>query len=188
MRERQSTEKRQKKSRNKIVSLFVKQSIFVCVMSISPSNYPNLNNLLPNLANYSPFCDSKIYVGVGNTILSFGLFGIVPTICGYMSLRLMEESENTQNLIPFSNTLTLPIAAFVVNKISSISVYTLLIGGTIFAAVQYMMDKDHSARVMTYLSKYSLFFCVYVVRSVSFYLSSTLSSRDADTLFAIRTL
>ena len=128
-------------------------------ISIGSSNI-NLNNLLPNLAAYSPFCDSKICVGVGNTILSFGLFGFVPTVFGYVGLRYLEENEDTQNLIPFSNFLTLPIAAFVVNKIASVSVYTLLIGGALFAGVQYLMDPNHAARVVTYISKYGFFVCV----------------------------
>ena len=154
MQERRSIEKSQKK--NRVVVLFVKKKkkSVVCGMSISIGNSNiNLNNLLPNLASYSPFCDSRIYVGAGNTILSFGLFGFVPTVVGYVGLRYLEENEDTQNLIPFSNFLTLPIAAFVVNKISSISVYTLLIGGAVFAGVQYLLDKDHVARTMTYVSK-----------------------------------
>ena len=154
MQARRSIEKRQRK--NKVVWLFVqeRQKSVVCGMSISIGNNSiNLNNLLPNLASSSPFCDSTIYVGAGNTILSFGLFGFVPTVVGYAGLRYLEENEDTQNLVPFSNFLTLPIAAFVVNKISSISVYTLLVGGALFAGVQYLMDKEHVARTMTYVSK-----------------------------------
>lgn len=155
MQARWRLEKRQRKNK-KVVWLFVqeRQKSVVCGMSISiGNNCINLNNLLPNLASSSPFCDSKIYVGAGNTILSFGLFGFVPTVVGYAGLRYLEENEDTQNLVPFSNFLTLPIAAFVVNKISSISVYTLLVGGALFAGVQYLMDKEHVARTMTYVSK-----------------------------------
>ena len=47
----------------------------------------------------APFGNSRISVGVGNTIVSFAFFGVGPSIAAYAILKVLEENEETWNKI-----------------------------------------------------------------------------------------
>ena len=48
----------------------------------------------------APFGNSRISVGVGNTIVSFAFFGVGPSIAAYAILKVLEENEETWNEVP----------------------------------------------------------------------------------------
>ena len=53
---------------------------------------PDLNSLA-NIDSLNPFPQSKIYVGVGNTIVSMAFFGVGPSVVAYAFHKVLEDNE-----------------------------------------------------------------------------------------------
>lgn len=89
---------------------------------------------------------SRIYVGLGNTVLSFGCFGLTSTFVGYAVLRVLEEYDSS-SIIPLSHPLTLPVAALVANGILHMSYVGLFALGVLYVGYQYMVNTQYLAIV-----------------------------------------
>lgn len=95
---------------------------------------------------------SRIYVSLGNTVLSFGCFGLTSTFAGYAVLRALEEYDPS-SIIPLSHPLTLPVAALVANGIIHMSYVGLLVLGALYVGYQYMANTRYLETVSTRFEK-----------------------------------
>ena len=89
---------------------------------------------------------SRIYVSLGNTVLSFGCFGLTSTFVGYAVLRVLEEYDSS-SIIPLSHPLTLPAAALVANGVIHMSYFGLLVLGVLYVGYQCMTNTQYLAMV-----------------------------------------
>lgn len=110
-------------------------------MSGQPSNSLGNFNIGSSL---NPFGNSRICVNVGNTIVSFAFFGVGPSLVAYTVLKVLEDDEDTKQLVPFSSPATLPVAAFVLNRILNLNAIGLLALGGLCYAFQYFRGSSPS--------------------------------------------
>ena len=102
----------------------------------------------------APFGNSRISVGVGNTIVSFAIFGGGPSIAAYAILKVLVENEETESLIPFSLPITLPITAFMVYQVVHLNAVSLLAAGAIYSCYLYLRGNSFPAQLSTTFKKY----------------------------------
>ena len=133
---------------------------------------PDLNSLA-NIDSLNPFPQSKIYVGVGNTIVSMAFFGVGPSVVAYAVLKVLEDNEKVKDVIPFSKPVTLPITAFLLNRIFNMPAIGLLALGGVYLGMRYLMNHQYPDQASVVLNK-SLF--------VSFLISSLMC--DVSNLFS----
>ena len=110
-------------------------------MSVSSEKLPN------------PFENSHISIGVGNTIVSFAFFGIGPSVTAYAILKVLEENEETEKLIPFSSPLTLPATALVVYQVMNLNAWSLLAAGAIYMGYMYLRGNSFPSQLSTTFKK-----------------------------------
>lgn len=101
----------------------------------------------------NPFPRSKIYVGVGNTIVSMAFFGVGPSIVAYGILKVLEEDEKTSKVIPFSHPATLPLTALMLNQVFNMPVIGALALGALYAGVQYIRNNNFPSQASIAFSK-----------------------------------
>ena len=118
---------------------------------------PTTGNSVSDLfGNYSinPFSNSKISVSIGNTIVSFAFFGVGPSILAYSVLKVLEENKETKEIIPYSNPVTLPITAFILNRVFNMNILGIIAAGGLYACLQFIRGSSSPAQASTIFRKY----------------------------------
>ena len=113
---------------------------------------PELNSLA-NIDSLNPFPQSKISVGVGNTIVSMAFFGVGPSVVAYAVLKVLEDNEKVKDLIPFSQPVTLPITAFLLNRIFNMPAIGLIALGGVYLGMRYLMNHQYPNQASVVLNK-----------------------------------
>ena len=90
----------------------------------------------------APFGNSRISVGVGNTIVSFAFFGVGPSIAAYAILKVLEENEETESLIPF-----------MVYQVVHLNAVSLLAAGAVYSCYLYLRGNSFPAQLSTTFKK-----------------------------------
>ena len=112
----------------------------------------SINNFLAG-GSINPFGNSKICVNIGNTIVSFAFFGIGSSLVAYSALKVLEEDETTKQVIPFSNPVTLPLTAFVFNRIFNMNVLSFILAGGLYACVSFIRGSSSPAQLSIMFKK-----------------------------------
>lgn len=120
-----------------------------------------------------PFGNSRISVGVGNTIVSFAFFGVGPSVAAYAILKVLEENEETERIIPFSSPITLPATALLVYQVMNLNAWSLLAAGAIYMGYMYLRGNPFPSQLSTTFKKWE--FPCFVTTSIMWNVSSFIS-------------
>ena len=101
----------------------------------------------------NPFPRSRICVGVGNTIVSMAFFGVGPSVIAYGVLKVLEEDEKTNTMIPFSHPATLPLTALIINQVFNMPIIGVLACGALYAGIQYIRNNNFPSQASIAFSK-----------------------------------
>lgn len=104
----------------------------------------------------NPFGNSNISVSIGNTIVSFACFGVGPSVVAYSILKILEENKETETVIPYSNPLTLPFTAFILNRVFNMNILGILAAGGLYACFQFIRGTSSPAQASTTFKKYRI--------------------------------
>lgn len=105
------------------------------------------------LGSSNLFPESKISVGVGNTIVSMACFGVGPSIVAYAALKVLEDNDKVKTIIPFSNPITLPVTAFVMHQLLNMSASGLFAIGALYIGFQYFRNNKLPAQATIGIQK-----------------------------------
>lgn len=103
--------------------------------------------------SFNPFSNSKINVGIGNTLISITLFGVGPSAVAYAALKVLEENNDVKHIIPFSNPATLPITAFVLNRVFNTSILGCIVAGGVYCCFKFLKGTSSPADLSTSFKK-----------------------------------
>ena len=101
----------------------------------------------------NPFPRSRICVGVGNTVLSMAFFGVGPSIVAYGVLKVLEEDERTNKVIPFNHPVTRPLTALVINQVFNMPFVGILAFGALYVGIQYIRSNNFPSQASIAFSK-----------------------------------
>lgn len=100
--------------------------------------------------------NSKICVNLGNTIVSFAFFGIGPSLVAYSALKVLEEDETSKQVIPFSSPVTLPITAFIFNRILNMNALSFILAGGLYVCLSFIRGSSSPTQLSVMFKKYNL--------------------------------
>ncbi|KAK8815699.1 hypothetical protein WA538_004824 [Blastocystis sp. DL] len=70
-------------------------------------------------------------------------FGVGPSVVAYAVLKVLEDNEKVKDVIPFSKPITLPITAFLLNRIFNMPAIGLLALGGVYLGMRYLMNHQY---------------------------------------------